>query len=122
MKISPASAELFYGAKFAHCGGRIRGFRAQTPATMIGRRVPSLHKRMGVLLLVGLMRNGSRNCLVGEKHGTCGGLIHRRSESKCAVEEHHAAENLVRSNWCYKPRGSTAAAVGTPPASMGLDL
>ncbi|XP_048140016.1 protein OCTOPUS-like isoform X2 [Rhodamnia argentea] len=96
MKISPASTELFYGAKLLIAEEELRGSSSKSSNEDRMESTESASKDDGSIKLPGW-----------RKAWNIWGLI-QRSESKCAIEEHHAAENLEE----QPPRVSNGEANG----------
>ncbi|KAF7847244.1 hypothetical protein BT93_L3159 [Corymbia citriodora subsp. variegata] len=107
MKISPASTELFYGAKLLIAEEELRGSSSKSSNGDRTESTESASKDDGSVA-GGVDEKRLKKLPSWRKAWNVWGLIQKRSENKCAIEEHHAAENLEE----QPPRVSNGEANG----------
>ncbi|KAI3429045.1 uncharacterized protein J3R85_008678 [Psidium guajava] len=107
MKISPASTELFYGAKLLIAEEELRGSSSKSSNDDRTESTESASKDDGSIA-GGVDEKRFKKLPGWRKAWNVWGLIQRRGESKCTIEEHHAAENLEE----QPPRVSNGEANG----------
>lgn len=93
MKISPASTELFYGAKLLIAEEELRGSSSKSSNDDRTETTESASKD-DCSIAGGVDEKRFKKLPGWRKAWNVWGLIQRRSESKCAIEERHAAENM----------------------------
>ncbi|XP_030447648.1 protein OCTOPUS-like [Syzygium oleosum] len=93
MKISPASTELFYGAKLLIAEEELRGSSSKSSNDDRTESTESASKDDGSIA-GGVDEKQFKKLPAWRKAWNVWGLIQKRSERKCIVEESHATENL----------------------------